>query len=168
LRRGGFDDPYELRIAGSPRLLDPTPLIYDQTTYLFGNIASEGGSVLRLWFARTLCDEFVEHPASPIRISPNGSRMAGAPVRIDDRLVRFGQDFRRSYGDGLAAFAITHLDERDYREEIIREFHFKHCLGPHTLNLSHGEAAFDFYTEGFSLLAGLRRWGDRRAACRSD
>jgi hypothetical protein len=164
LEGGGFSHPLELRIAGRPRLLDPTPFRHDGVVYLFGNDAGEGASVLRLWVARSIRDEFVEHPASPVRISPNGARMAGTPARIAGQLVRFGQDFRRGYGDGVTAFAITRIDERDYREEPIGELRFGHCRGPHTLNFGKGEVAFDYYVERFSVLAGWRRWRDRRAA----
>ena len=87
--------------------------------------------------------------------------MAGQPAILGGRLVRFGQDFRRAYGDGLTAFAITKLDPRNYREEPIGELRFRNCRGPHTLNLGRGLAAFDFYVEDFSLLAGLRRWRQR-------
>jgi hypothetical protein len=165
---GGFSDPIRLRIAGSPRLIDPTPFVHGAIIYLFGNIVSEGASVLRLWFAKELRSEFVEHPASPICISPNGARMAGRPAQIGRNLIRFGQDFRRGYGDGVTAFSITRIDEQHYQEEIISELRFRHCRGPHTLNLCRDQIAFDFYTEDFSPFAGIRRWRDRRAAQRTD
>lgn len=159
-------DPIELRIPGRPALLDPTPFHRNGTCYLFGNLATEGASVLRLWLAESLHDEFTEHPSSPVRISPNGSRMAGGLCSIGGRLIRFGQDSRGSYGDGLTVFEVTHMDEHRYSEDIVSEFRFDHCSGPHTLNLDCGQAAFDFYVERFSLLAGVRRWRDRRAARR--
>jgi hypothetical protein len=162
----GLGEAVELRLPGAPRLLDPTPFTYEDTVYLFGNLAYEGPSVLRLWFAPSLKGEFVEHPASPIKISPNGGRMAGSPSLIAGQLLRFGQDFRRGYGDGLTAFAITRLDPEHYQEEPVGELRFDHCHGPHTLNVGRGIAAFDYYREGFSLLAGLRRWRERRAAGR--
>ena len=160
--------PAELRIPGRPRLLDPTPFQHDGTLYLFANLAEEGQSVLRLWMSSNLADEFAEHPASPIRISPQGSRMAGSIAVIDGELIRVGQDLRRAYGDGLSFFRIRHIDPLRYKEEWIRDFRFEHCKGPHTLNLKNGRAAFDFYDEGFSLFAGIRRIRERRAAGRSD
>ena len=164
----GFGDPIELKIPGRPHLLDPTPFEHDGLIYLFGNVASEGASVLRLWVAESLRDEFREHPCSPIRISPDGARMGGSLHRVGGRLIRFGQDGRWSYGDGLTAFEVVELNERQYREMMIRSLHFADCGGPHTLNFGRGEAAFDFYVERFSLLAGARRWQHRRAARRSD
>lgn len=156
----------ELRIPGQLRLLDPTPFWHGDVLYLFGNMASEGQSVLRLWFGDTIEGEFSEHPASPICISPNGARMAGIPILMEDRLVRIGQDFRRAYGNGISFFEITELDRSHYFEEPIGEFRFAGRKGPHTLNFGRDEMTFDYYLDAFSLLAGIRRFKERRAARR--
>lgn len=167
LGEAGLGEPVELTIRGRPRLLDPTPFQNRDGLFLFGNIASEGPSVLRLWVADSLEGQFAEHPASPIRISPNGARMAGIPIVLEDELVRVGQDHRRGYGDGITFFRVTRLDRQHYEEEEIGTFRFANRRGPHTLNLGRGgEMAFDHYAESFSLLAGLRRWKERRAARR--
>ena len=161
-----FGEAFELRIPGRPRLLDPTPFHLGDAIYLFGNVASEGSSVLRLWLADILDGEFAEHPASPIRISPNGARMAGIPAIVDGRLIRVGQDLRGGYGDGIAVFEVTQLDRGRYLERAISEFRFPTTKGPHTLNLARGEVAFDHYDDAFSLIAGFRRFRERRAARR--
>lgn len=166
LSQDGVGAPFELRIPGRPRLLDPTPFRHGDTIFLFGNVASEGSSVLRLWVADALDAEFVEHPASPVRISPNGARMAGIPTVIDGRLIRVGQDLRGRYGDGIAFFDVTRIDRGDYSERLIGDFRFTKTKGPHTLNFARGEAAFDYYEDAFSLLAGFRRFKERRAARR--
>ena len=162
----GFGQPFELKLPGRPRLLDPTPFRHGDAIYLFGNVAVEGASVLRLWVADALDAEFVEHPMSPIRISPNGARMAGIPAVIDGRLIRVGQDLRRGYGDGIAFFEVTHLDRACYAEHPAGGFRFANTKGPHTLNLAGKQAAFDFYDDAFSLFAGFRRFRERRAARR--
>ena len=166
LTEAGFGQPFELQLPGRPRLLDPTPLREGNSVYLFGNIAAEGPSVLRLWVASALEDEFVEHPSSPIRVSPNGARMAGIPIRIAGELVRVGQDLRAAYGDGISFFRVTRLDRNAYAEEPVGEFRFPDRRGPHTLNLLRGEMAFDYYQDVFSPLAGIRRYRERRAARR--
>lgn len=167
LADAGLGEPFELAIPGRPRLLDPTPFRHGAGLFVFGNVASEGPSVLRLWFADTLEGQFEEHPASPIRISPNGARMAGIPIVMEDGLVRVGQDLRRGYGDGITFFRVTRLDRQHYEEEEIGMFRFANRRGPHTLNLGRGgDMAFDHYVDSFSLLAGLRRWKERRAARR--
>jgi hypothetical protein len=159
-------EPVELRIPGRPRLLDPTPFRHQDALYLFGNVAAEGQSVLRLWVADSIEGEFVEHPASPIRISPNGARMAGIPALIGGGLIRIGQDTRRGYGDGIAFFRIEQIDRSGYSEELVGEFRFASRKGPHTLNFARGEMAFDYYDDAFSFLAGVRRFKERRAARR--
>lgn len=168
LRENCLADPTELRIPGRSALLDPTPFSHDGIVYLFANLIDQGQSVLRLWSAETLGDEFVEHPSSPIRISPHGSRMAGSILRNGETLIRVGQDLRREYGDGLSFFRIAQIDRHRYREEHIRDFRFYHCKGPHTLNIDRGCAAFDFYDERFTVLAGIRRLKERLAAGVSD
>jgi hypothetical protein len=166
LAGGRFGEPIALNLPGRPRLLDPTPFRHADTLFLFGNVASEGQSVLRLWVAEGLDAEFAAHPASPIRISPNGARMAGIPMPIDGAIIRVGQDLRRAYGDGITFFRVARIDREHYQEEEVGSFRFANRRGPHTLNLARGEMAFDHYVDAFSLTAGLRRWQERRAARR--
>ncbi|HXC74448.1 MAG TPA: hypothetical protein VN640_07195 [Sphingomicrobium sp.] len=163
---GGLGEPLELKLPGHPRLLDPTPFRHGDAVFLFGNVANEGQSVLRLWVADALDAEFAEHPASPIRISPEGGRMAGTPILVDGTLVRVGQDLRRGYGDGISLFRVTRIDRERYEEVAAGTVRFAGRHGPHTLNLARGQMAFDHYEDRFSLLAGLRRWRERRAARR--
>jgi hypothetical protein len=158
-------DAIEIKIPGSPRLLDPTPYWHDGRVYLFANVQAESPSVLRLWIGNSLGGGgFVEHPGSPIRISPNGSRMGGSLLVIDGELIRVGQDLRGQYGDGVSFFRITTLDPECYEENMLETFRFADRRGPHTLNLSGGQLLFDFYHDAFSLLAGYRRMRERRAA----
>lgn len=166
LAASGLGEAVELRIPGRPRLLDPTVFRHGGSIYLFANLATEGASVLRLWSAPGIPADFVEHPASPILISPNGARMGGNLCRIDGKLIRVGQDLSRRYGDGLRFFEITEIDQHRYREQEAGLFRFEHCRGPHTLNLEQGRAAFDFYVECFAPLAGIRRLREKYAARR--
>lgn len=162
----GLGEPIALNLPGSPRLLDPTPFGHGGAVFLFGNVAAEGQSVLRLWVAESLGAEFAEHPASPIRISPNGARMAGTPIRIDGSIVRVGQDLRRGYGDGISFFRVTRIDRERYEEQAAGSFRFAGRRGPHTLNVAGGRMVFDYYEDAFSWLAGIRRFRERRAARR--
>jgi hypothetical protein len=134
---------------------------------LFANRADEGPSVLRLWIADELHREFAEHPSSPIRLSPQGARMAGGICRLDGQLFRVGQDLRGGYGDGVSYFQITQIGHDRYSEELIGDFRFGHCKGPHTINVQDGCAVFDFYADQFTPLAGIRRLIQRRAARRT-
>lgn len=139
------------------RLLDPTILKVDGGLLLFGNDANEGSDVLRLWSSPGLGDPFVEHPDSPVLISPRGARMAGGFVRQDGQVFRIGQDGSGAYGNGLVVFRVDMADMGHYREQRIGAFRFEDVSGPHTLNFNGTEAVFDWYVERMSIFAGVRR-----------
>ncbi|WP_395624171.1 hypothetical protein [Sphingomonas daechungensis] len=146
-----------LRIAGGARITDPTLIEHEGWLYLFGNDRRLGSNVLQLWLARSLDDEFQLHPASPIRISPAGSRMGGNLIRHEGRMFRPGQDLSKDYGDGLILFEIDRLTPQDYLEHEITRIGFTDRKGPHTLNVRGDEIVFDWYRDRISPLAGLRR-----------
>jgi len=147
----------ELDIAGKPHLIDPTFVHYDGNLYLFANGLQEGPGVLRLWRAPSLFDRFEEHPASPVRISPDGSRMAGSILLSTPTPLRLGQQWQEEYGNGLIVFQIDELSPSAYRESLVRRVQLDAVKGPHTLNFSEGIAVFDWYQERFSAGAGWRR-----------
>jgi methionyl-tRNA formyltransferase len=154
----------ELEIEGDPRVIDPT--LYADASghhYLFGSDRQHGANVLWLWHSPSLTGPYRLHPASPIRISPRGSRMGGALMQRDGRLYRFGQNDSGSYGDGLFEFEVTAIDPSTYREELVREIRLEGRRGPHTLNARGERTCFDWYVERFSLLAGYRRLLGRRS-----
>jgi hypothetical protein len=158
LSRSGSEELGDLDVPGRPRLIDPTLVETKSGIYLFANDDRDGASVLRLWRSKSLFGRFVEHPASPIRISPAGSRMAGSIHLSSNRtLFRFGQDLRRAYGDGLIVFRIDALSPIDYFETEVGSVRLSEVRGPHTLNLSDGRMVFDFYQNRFTPLAGVRR-----------
>lgn len=146
-----------LRLDSDEGVLDPTLLVHGGRLYLFGNLASIGSNALFLWSAASLQDRFERHPLSPIRISPMGGRMGGSILEIDGRLIRPGQNFRDSYGDGIVTFEIEELTPATYRERLVAELRFADRSGPHTLNWRDGELVFDWYRESVTLLAGVRR-----------
>jgi hypothetical protein len=159
----GLEDRGELDLPDRPHLFDPTLFAHQAGWFLFGNRAGEGDRVLRLWGADSPLGPFAEHPESPIRISPAGSRMAGAILERGGQLYRPGQDLRRGYGDGLLLFHIAELSRTAYRETQCLELRFRERGGPHTLNIRGNRALFDFYDNRFSLLAGVRRLRQSRA-----
>ncbi|MCL6740397.1 hypothetical protein LZ518_04540 [Sphingomonas sp. RB56-2] len=164
LSRSGSEDLGELDVPGRPRLIDPTIFSNNHGIFLFANDDGEGDSVLRLWHASSLFARFAEHPASPIRISPAGSRMAGAiHVAADGNCYRFGQDLRRDYGDGLIMFRIDTLTPSAYQEARIGSVRLSGVRGPHTLNVRDGRMIFDFYSNRFTPWAGVRRLKARAA-----
>ena len=147
--------------VGSRGLIDPTPFRHDGRLYLFANRVEDGPSVLHLWSAPSLFGRFELHPSSPVRISARGSRMAGEVALWGGQLYRLGQDCRNGYGDGILAFRIDTLSATHYGEAMIGQASFGQRRGPHTLNKRDGKLLFDFYSERFSPLAGLRRLAGR-------
>ncbi|MBA3511519.1 hypothetical protein [Sphingomonas sp.] len=144
-------------VPGDPRILDPTLFRHGSRIFLFGNLLDEGPGALRLWHAPDLFGRFEEHRRSPIRISPSGSRMAGFIVPSAAGPLRLGQLWHEEYGNGIAIFRIQELTVRDYREEAVGRLQLDRVKGPHTLNFSGQRAAFDWYEDQFSPLAGVRR-----------
>jgi hypothetical protein len=150
-----------------PQLVsDPTLLEHEGRFYLFGNVRGVGSGALFLWSAEDLRGKFTLHPAAPILVSPKGARMGGAFLRAEGRLIRFGQDFRFGYGDGLFAFDVETLTPERYSERCLGAVRFADRHGPHTMNLRRGELLFDWYRDAFSPLAGARRLANRLDARR--
>lgn len=144
-------------VVGNPRLLDPTLVEHEGHFYLFANCLEEGAGVLRLWSSAILAGQFAEHPASPVRISPAGSRMAGNIVVAGKSLWRFGQDFTGDYGDGVFLFEIQQLSPAAYCEVERSRLKFADVHGPHTVNFDGSRMLFDFYRNRVSPFAGARR-----------
>jgi len=152
----------ELNVGGR-RIVDATLHATSDAVYLFGSEPSEGAGVLRLWAAEGLFSRFTEHPASPIRISPVGARMAGGLLEIDGRLYRAGQDGSRGYGRGTILFEVTALSPTEYEETRVGEIYFDGVRGPHTINVRGDQVVFDFYEERFTPFAGIDRLRARAA-----
>jgi hypothetical protein len=167
LSQSEIEELGELDLPGRPRLIDPTLFENDHGMFLFANDERDGPSVLRLWWSNSLFGSFAEHPSSPIRISPAGSRMGGS-IHLKDNGVhfRFGQDLRRDYGDGLIIFRIDMLSPSEYRETEVGTVRLTELRGPHTLNFRDGRMLFDYYTNRFTPFAGIRRLRSRRAGSR--
>jgi hypothetical protein len=155
-----------LHVEGNPRLLDPTLWEHEGRTYLFANNRALGPNALFLWSADSVEGPFHQHAGNPIRISPVGSRMAGQLTKLNGKLIRFGQDARRGYGDGIIAFEVEAMTPELYREHQVGSFRFDDRHGPHTLNIQGTEILFDWYSNRFAPLAGARRLVALRAETR--
>lgn len=152
-----------LHVEGAPRLLDPTLWNHEGRTYLFANDRELGPNALFLWSADSIDGSFHLHAENPISVSPIGSRMAGQLTILNGRLIRFGQDARGGYGDGVIAFEVEAMTAEHYRERRIGSFRFDDRHGPHTLNIQGGQILFDWYSNRFAPLAGARRLSALRA-----
>ncbi len=139
------------------RLIDATLFKKGDIWFLFANSNVDGFTKLRLWTARDLLDDFIEHPNSPISQDIRNRRMAGSLILENGILLRFGQNNLQGYGQSITIMKITALSEKEYSEEHYGEVALRDCFGPHTMTFSDNTIVLDGYAEKFSLFAGLRR-----------
>lgn len=141
------------------RLADATLFKHSDLWYLFFGGDNLAHSVLNLWVSNSLTENFKQHPCSPICMSPSSARMAGRILLTEEGLFRFGQNNNRSYGASIAISEITKLNAEEYKEEVCGSIKINDCLGPHSIdfNKDKGIALIDYYTDSFSLFAGVRR-----------
>jgi hypothetical protein len=159
----GMHEVAMLDVAGGPAISDPSFHWHEGRLYLFGNDKVVGPGALYLWSAPSLFGRFEPHPISPLLVSPRGARMGGALLQAEGRLIRFGQNFLRGYGDGLFGFEVERLSPDEYIERPIGELRFSPLKGPHTIHSDGRRVVFDSYSERFSPFAGVRRFlGGRR------
>lgn len=156
-------EPVPLDIPDPTGLTDPTFVRHGGRLWLFANRKAEGSNVLRLWSADALFGRFTEHPQSPIRISPNGGRMAGNMLEQDGKIYRLGQNFETDYGDGITVFEIERLELANYCERPVGQLRFTGAKGPHTFNQSpdRTKIVFDWYRDRYTPMAGVRRLRSR-------
>lgn len=141
------------------RLADATLLKHNELWYLFFGEGNLAHSVLNLWVSDSLTESFKQHPCSPVCMSPSSARMAGRIKLTKDGLFRFGQNNNRSYGASIIISEITELSAEVYKEEVCGSIKMNDCLGPHSIDFhkNKGIALIDYYTDSFSVLAGVRR-----------
>lgn len=157
--KGDQKEQVTIRGLEDKRLVDATMLNHNGLWYLFFGEDNFAHSVLNLWVSGSMTDEFKKHPGSPICISPSSARMAGRILLTDDGLFRFGQNNNRAYGSAITISEITELSPDQYMETICGSIKINDCLGPHSIDFNKGKsiALIDYYTDKFSLFAGVRR-----------
>lgn len=140
-------------------LADATLLNHNDLWYLFFGEGNLARSVLNLWVSDSITGIFQQHPSSPVCMSPSSARMAGRILLTEDGLFRFGQNNNRSYGASIIILEITELSAEAYKEEVCGSIKMNDCLGPHSIDFHEdkGLALIDYYTDSFSLFAGVRR-----------
>lgn len=98
--------------------VDTTVWIENGLYWFFVTLQEPRGGGLQLWlfYSRSLTDELIRHPGSPISTDIRFSRGAGAMFREDGKLIRPSQDCSGSYGRRMVFNEITMLNEREYAE----------------------------------------------------
>src|SRR5262245_37795893 len=95
-------------------LADPSLVHFDGTWWMFGD--GGGNQTLLAFYAPRLTGPWRPHARNPVVTAIDEARPGGRVLRIDDRLVRFAQVDRPSYGRAVRAFAMTTLTPDAFAE----------------------------------------------------
>jgi hypothetical protein len=153
----GFETIVLADIPVKSGITDPSVFKHEGRYYMFGNLPSES-NILRLWVGNdSIMRNAIEHPLSPVRFGPRGSRGGGKIFVNDDQIFRIGQDLSYGYGDGLILFRISKITPSDFQEDLIGQIRFDLLHGPHTFDANEKLMCWDYYREEFSVFAGYKR-----------
>lgn len=141
------------------RIVDATMFSKESIFYLFFGEYETADDILHLWISDSPFGIFTPHPMSPINISPNNSRMGGKLIFHKGRLLRFGQNNAREYGESIVVNEVIELSSDLYEERKIASLAIDSFKGPHSIGFSKDftQIIIDYYVNKFSLLAGIRR-----------
>ena len=147
------------------RLVDPTLFQHQGLWYLFAGQAPFENVQLCLWTSSEGPEgPYSQHACSPVTVDVTCARMAGAIFMYHGRVIRLGQDFSNGYGSAITVNEVEQLAPDFYREKKIGEIVMATGKGPHTYVAKEDKALVDWYTETFSIFAGLRRIAAKFAA----
>ncbi len=154
-----LDEKYYLKGLEDKRIVDATLHLKDGKAYLFFGENNTAHTVLNLWIADSPFGEFKPHPLNPVVVSPSVARMGGKIIIHKGRTLRFGQNNSGEYGESISVMQITVLSEQDYKEVEIGKITIGEFSGPHSIgfNSDMSEILIDYYSNKFSLFAGVRR-----------
>lgn len=134
------------------KCIDPVYFNLNDYHFLFVTPKNEK-NILRLYVSKSFNKNFEEHPSSPIKFDAIGSRMAGKIHLSNNKIFRLGQIDSQNYGDGIAVFEISKINDTSYEEKFIKTIKFDNFKGPHTLSINNDQILYDYYYEKFDLFA---------------
>jgi len=98
---------------------DPSIFHYQAIWWMY---IYEKRGILHLFYAQNLTGPWVEHPKSPIvRSNYDIARPGGRVLVLGDRIIRFAQVDRPTYGRQVRAFEILKLSPAEYEEKAVPE-----------------------------------------------
>lgn len=141
------------------RIVDATLHQQNGKFYLFFGENKTAHTILNLWIADTPFDEFKPHPMDPIVVSPSIARMGGKLINHQGKTIRFGQNNSGEYGESMSIMQIIALSDEFYNEIEIGKLTIDSLSGPHSIafNPDMSMLLVDYYSDKFSLFAGVRR-----------
>lgn len=101
---------------------DPSIFRCGDLWFLFTETHKLHHDTLRLYFARKLTGPWSEHPKSPvISGDPSRARPGGRVILVENKIIRFAQDAKTSYGNSIRAFEIIKISETEYEEKELEK-----------------------------------------------
>ena len=95
---------------------DPSLFYYNHKWWMFGSKQGQ----LHLFYSDCLTENWTEHPQSPlIHNNHQVTRLGGRVIVEDNRIYRYTQDGKPTYGRAVRVFEILELSEHSYREKEI-------------------------------------------------
>lgn len=102
--------------------IDASIVKHQDTYYLFAGLKGElPNEKLFLYYSSNLFGPYQEHPCNPVKVSPEGARMAGAFLHENGNLVRPSQCSIHAYGEKVIFQKILELSKTSYKEEPFKE-----------------------------------------------
>lgn len=98
--------------------VDNSILFFQNTWWLFTCSRPHNHDVTHLFYADDLRGPWSEHPLSPIiRGDANRAQGAGRILIIDNKIIRFAQQSKKTYGKAVNAYIINELNRHSYSEK---------------------------------------------------
>jgi len=131
-------------LMDSMPIVDPTIFQYEEHWWLSCTRQDRGSnSQLYLFYGPSPLGPWKEHAGNPVKVSPMGSRPAGAVFENDGTLYRPSQDCSTAYGGSIVIQKIQILNPLEFREETARRIE---------------PIAGSPYRRGTHHIAGLGNW----------
>jgi len=131
------------------RPVDATIVARDGGWWMWAAVAIGYRSpVQHLWLfsAQRLTGPWTAHPKNPVVSDARRARPAGAPLRIDGRLFRPGQDCTGGYGRRLVFSEVLTMNAEEYREcpaSVLDPTWMHRCIATHTFSRGRRWQALD-------------------------
>jgi beta-xylosidase len=128
------------RISELP-LLDSTILKENGHYWLFATLLGKNShSQLHIYYSNNLFGPYTPHAQNPVRNNLDGTRPAGAFIRVNGKIYRPSQNCSNYYGESLTIHEVKKITETEYEEEeymtIKPEQKSEYSFGIHTINVA--------------------------------
>lgn len=136
-------------------VIDPTIFADGGRWWMLGGLSGTGQYEVNGWYAESPFGPWTPHPLNPLKVDPYGTRPAGTPFRIGDRLYRPTQDCKGGYGMAIVIQEILALSPTRFEEveraRVVPDPASEYRNGTHHLAVFEDGIAFDGKAMRFSL-----------------